>query len=65
MKNTDVAGVLIIAGLLLWFTVGKMGESSKQQEAFDRGKQEQYVKQLESQNMYLQGQADGLKYPRN
>lgn len=64
MKNADIVGVCLIGGLLFWFVTGKIGEPGQRQQAYQAGKQDQYIRTLELQNAQQQGEIRGLQYPR-
>jgi len=64
LKVADLVGACAVCGLIVWFAGSAMEAPKQRQTAYEAGKNDQYLKQLETENTYLRGKTDGLQYPR-
>lgn len=64
IKTADLIGACLLCGIVVWFAGATMGQAPRENAAYERGKNDQYVRQLEFEKSYQQGKIDGLQYGR-
>ena len=63
-KLADIIGACCVGGILIWFFLTATSQGTRENSAYERGRIEVEMRNLQDRNLYQQGKIDGLYYGR-